>query len=109
MSTEQNEKSNRRKFVSITLFYTFVMMVVSAFVIQIFEAMESDFWTTFFTAFHALFGITFTVLSIIHVITNRKALFSYFKSAKGTILWETIAVLAVVLSFVILSVLIALD
>lgn len=72
-------KFSRRKFVSIGLFLTLAVLVVTAIIIQIFEALEDDLFIHFFTVIHIFTGLSFTVLSVIHLVLNWSAMKSYVK------------------------------
>lgn len=79
MKVVNKKKFSRRKFVSLGLFFTLAVLVITAIVIQIFEATKDDFFIHFFTVIHIFTGLTFTVLSVIHMTENWQAMKSYSK------------------------------
>lgn len=98
MEASQQKPFNRRKFVSVGLFLTLIMLVISGIMIQIYEHLEEGFAIHFFTAAHVLCGLAFTVLSVLHTITNWRSLASYIKNktAAGIGKETVVAVLMVV-------------
>lgn len=80
-----NKKTfSRRKFVSVGLFLTLGVLVITAVVIQIFEALGEDLFIHLFTVAHIFTGLAFAVLSVLHAIMNWQSMKIYIKS-KGTI------------------------
>ncbi len=78
-----NSKFSRRKFVSAGLLFTLVILMFTAIVIQIFEAINDDFFIHFFTVIHIFTGLTFTVLSVIHMVLNWRAMRNYLQLKLG--------------------------
>jgi hypothetical protein len=78
-TTEANTFS-RRKFVSLGLFFTLIVLVATAVVIQVAEAIENDFFIHFFTVIHIFNGLTFTILAVLHAKINWQVMMTYFKS-----------------------------
>lgn len=89
MEVSQRKSFNRRKFVSVGLFLTLAILVITGVLIQIFENFEEGFSIHFFTALHVLTGLAFAVLSVLHTITNWKSLKSYIKTKRTSISRET--------------------
>lgn len=81
---------NSQRFVSLGLFLTLTILVITAIVIQIFEALEIDFFIHLFTVIHIFSGLTFTILSVFHSITNWQAMRGYIKSKNLVISREAI-------------------
>lgn len=79
MEAMNKKKFSRRKFVSIGLFLTFAVLVITAIVIQIFEALKDDFFMHFFTVSHIFTGLAFTILSVLHIKLNWQSMKSYVK------------------------------
>lgn len=80
MEASQRKPFNRRKFVSISLFLTLIILVITGVLIQIFENFEEGLAIHFFTALHVLTGLGFAIFAILHTIMNWKALKSYIKT-----------------------------
>lgn len=98
-----NKKTfNRRKFVSVGLFLMLSILVITGILIQIYENLEEGFAIHFFTAVHVLTGFFFSVLSILHIIINWRALKGYIKTKNVSIGKE--AMVAIVVSIVIILV-----
>lgn len=76
---------SRRKFVSVGLFFTLVVLVITAIVIQIFEAIEDDFFIHCFTVAHIFTGLAFTVLSFLHAKINWLSMKSYIRAKGSTV------------------------
>lgn len=84
MEVSYKKVFSRRKFVSVGLFLTLSVLVLTAILIQIFEAFEEDFFIHLFTVAHIFTGLAFTVLSVFHIIMNWQSMKSYIKT-KGLI------------------------
>jgi hypothetical protein len=80
MEVSQKPSFNQRKFVSVGLFFTLAVLVITGVLIQIFETFEEGFSIHFFTAVHVLTGLVFTVLSILHAVINWRSLKAYIQS-----------------------------
>lgn len=79
MEVTNKRKFSRRKFVSVGLFLTFTVLVTTAIIIQIFEALKNDFFMHFFTVSHIFTGLAFTVLSVLHLKLNWESMKSCVK------------------------------
>lgn len=90
MVISHKKSFSRRKFVSLGLFLTLTVLVITAIVIQIFEALEEDFFIHIFTVIHIFAGLTFTVLSVFHTITNWQSMRGYIKNKDLVISREAI-------------------
>ena len=83
MEALQRKSFNRRKFVSVSLFLTLIVLVITGVLIQVFENFEEGLAIHFFTALHVLTGLGFAIFAVLHTIMNWKALKSYLRT-KGT-------------------------
>ncbi|KAA6312122.1 hypothetical protein EZS27_036890 [termite gut metagenome] len=72
-------KSNKRAIVSVGLFIIFVVLILSALMIQITEVNRGSFAHHVWTAIHVLCGLLFTILVILHIVFNWHTLKSYLK------------------------------
>lgn len=76
----KQRKFNRQKFISIGLFLMAVVLVITAIIIQIFEALEDEFFIHLFTVIHIFSGLAFTVLSVYHLLKNWAFMRSYISN-----------------------------
>lgn len=90
MEVSQRKSFNRRKFVSIGLFLSLVILVITGILIQIYENFEEGFSIHFFTAVHVLTGLAFAVMSVLHAVTNWKSLKAYINTKEAGISREAI-------------------
>jgi ABC-type Mn2+/Zn2+ transport system permease subunit len=81
---------NRRKFVSIGLLMTAIVLVITAVAIQIFEEVEDDFCMHLFFGTHIFTGIAFTVLAVLHAKLNWQSMKSYIKNKELSVSREAI-------------------
>ena len=79
MEALQRKSFNQRKFVSVSLFLTLAVLVITGVLIQVFENFEEGFAIHFFTALHVLTGLGFAIFAVLHTKMNWKALKSYIK------------------------------
>lgn len=107
METLHKKSFNRRKFVSVNLFLTLSILVITGILIQIFETFEEGFSIHFFTAVHVLTGLIFAILSVLHTITNWRALKTYIKSKEVTISKEAVAAFSTALIVILIGFLFA--
>lgn len=99
-----NQKTfHQRKFVSVGLFLTLIVLVITAIVIQIFEAVEIDFYIHLFTVIHIFNGFAFTILSISHIIKNWRPMKNYIKTKKLVIDREVIYALLLTISTILVG------
>ncbi len=105
MEMSHNKPFSRRKFVSVGLFATLVVLIITAIVIQIFEALEIDFFIHLFTVIHIFTGLTFTVLSVLHTMLNWQLLRGYFQTKRLGVRRETIGALLLTLITILTAVL----
>jgi hypothetical protein len=80
MEISHKKTFNRRKFVSVGLLLTLIVLVITAIVIQIFEALENELFTHLFLVTHIFTGLTFTILSVLHAKMNWQSMKTYVKS-----------------------------
>lgn len=95
MGTSMNNSG--RKFISAGLLFTFILMFVTAVVIQIFEAIEAEFYIHLFTVIHIFSGLAFTILSICHMKKNWKAMKEYMVLGKREISYALFLVLLIII------------
>nr|WP_320057430.1 hypothetical protein [uncultured Bacteroides sp.] len=81
---------SRRKFVSVGLFLTLAVLVITAIMIQFFEAFEAAFFIHLFTVIHIFTGLAFTILSVLHIIKNWQSMRIYIKNKGVFVNRETI-------------------
>ncbi|MDR2563893.1 MAG: DUF4405 domain-containing protein [Prevotellaceae bacterium] len=79
MKPSSRSPFNKRRRVSLWLFFTMCALVLTGVLIQTFEALEKEFPAHLFTAIHVVAGVIFTVFSIFHVIYNWRALKNYLR------------------------------
>jgi Kef-type K+ transport system membrane component KefB len=76
---KKRKSSNKRAVVSVGLFILFVLLIVSAVMIQVKEDNPQSFGLHVWTAVHALCGIVFIAFVIFHLVYNWKIFKSYCK------------------------------
>lgn len=103
MEVLQKKSFNRRKFVSVSLFLTLIILVITGMLIQVFESFEEGFSIHFFTAVHVLTGLIFAVFAVLHTIINWKSLKSYIKSRSVYISKEAIWSLLVIMIVIVVG------
>jgi hypothetical protein len=81
---------SRRKFFSVGLFLTFIVLVITAIAIQIFEALENELFTHLFTVVHLFSGLAFTVLSVFHAKMNWQSMRLYVKAKQSVFSREAV-------------------
>lgn len=81
---------SHRKFISVGLFLSLAVLVITAIVIQIFEALEDDFFLHLFNVTHIFTGLVFTVLSVLHIIMNWQSMKVYIKTKELIVSREAI-------------------
>ena len=101
MEASHKKIFNCRKFISFGLFLTFAVLVITAVVIQIFEALENDFLIHFFTVTHIFSGLIFTVLSVLHIKKNIRSMKTYLKTGQLTAGREAIYVVLITVAAVL--------
>jgi hypothetical protein len=85
MKVSDKKTFSRRKFASVGLFLTLAILVITAIVIQIFEAIEEDFFIHLFTVIHIFTGLSFTVLSVLHIMMNWQSMKAHVKDKTLTV------------------------
>lgn len=103
MEATNKKTFSRRKFVSVGLFLTLLMLIITGILIQIFETFEEGFAIHFFTAVHVLTGVFFSIIGILHVIINWRALKGYIKTKNISIGKEVIAVILVAVVIILIG------
>lgn len=102
MNASHQKSFSRRKFISVGLFLTLIVLVITAIVIQIFEALENELFIHLFTVVHIFSGLVFAVLSIFHAKMNWQAMRVYIKAKQSVFSREAVCafLLTVVAVFV---------
>ncbi|MDH6354290.1 drug/metabolite transporter (DMT)-like permease [Dysgonomonas sp. PH5-45] len=90
MEVLQKKSFSRRKFVSIGLFLTLLILIITGILIQVFERFEEGVSIHFFTAVHVLAGLVFAVLAVLHTVTNWRSLKAYIKNKGVTVSREAV-------------------
>lgn len=96
---------SRRKFLSVGLMLTLIVLVITAVVIQIFEALEEDLYIHLFTVTHIFNGLAFTVLSVLHVIMNWKPMMAYIRGKDKIVSSEAIYAFLLTMIAILVSIL----
>lgn len=68
---------NCSKFISVGLFFTLTVLVVTAILIQIFEAFQEDFFIHLFFLAHIFTGMAFTTLGVLHTKIHWNSMKNY--------------------------------
>lgn len=105
MEASNKNTFSHRKFVSIGLFMTVTILIVTAIVIQIFEAIKDDLFEHIFFVIHIFTGATFTILSTIHANMNWESIKKYIKNTESTISMETIYAIILTIIPIIIGIL----
>lgn len=82
MGTACKAAFNRREFVSVGLLMTATVLVITAVVIQVFEALEDNFYMHLFFVAHIFTGIAFAVLAVMHANMNWESIDGYLGSGE---------------------------
>lgn len=90
MNVSHQKAFSRRKFISVGLFLTFTVLVITAIVIQIFEGLENELLIHLFTLVHIFSGLAFTVLSVFHAIMNWQSMKAYVKAKQSVFSKEAV-------------------
>jgi len=102
MEIPHKKTFNYRAFISVGLFFTLVILFITAVLIQFFEHDEDSLEMHISVSCHALAGIIFIILNILHLKLNLQSFKSYLDNKKTSTSREiTLAVLAVALTIVI--------
>jgi len=101
MEMSQKKPFNYRAFISVGLFFTLVILFVTAVLIQFFEHDEDSLEMHISVSCHALAGILFIIFNVLHLRFNWLSFKLYLNSEKVSINKEAIfAVLSVILAIV---------
>ena len=103
MESTNKKKFSRRKFVSVGLFLTLAILVVTGILIQVFENFKEGFAIHFFTAVHVLTGLFFSVISILHIVINWRTLRGYIKTKDIKIGKEALAAILVAIIIILIG------
>lgn len=83
MNASHQKAFSRRKFISLGLFLTFTVLIITAIAIQIFEAIENEMFIHLFTVVHIFSGLAFTILSVFHAKLNWQSMKVYVKAKQS--------------------------
>lgn len=103
MEVSNKKTFSRRKFVSVGLFLTLTVLVITAIVIQIFEALEEDHFIHLFTVIHIFTGLAFTVLSVLHAKINWQLMKNSIKDKRLIVSKESIYALLFTMTAIIVG------
>jgi hypothetical protein len=105
MNASHQKAFSRRKFISVALFLTFSILVITAIVIQIFEALENELFIRLFTEVHIFSGLAFTVLSVFHVKMNWQSMRVYVKAKQSVFSREAVCAFLLTVASILVGVL----
>lgn len=94
---------NYRAFVSMSLFFTLIILIITAVLIQFFESEPDSLENHISVSCHALAGIAFIILNILHLKLNWQFFKSYPKNKEGVISKEIITAVLSIILFLILG------
>ena len=101
MEVSHKKAFNRRAFISVGLFFTLAILFVTAVLIQFFENDPDSLEMHISVSCHALAGIIFIILNILHLKLNWQSMKLYIKEKEASISREAIyAVLSVISAIV---------
>lgn len=92
-----------RAFVSMSLFFTLIILIITAVLIQFFENDPDSLENHISVSCHALAGIAFIILNILHLKLNWQSFKSYSKNKEGSISREIIAAVLSIILFLIIG------
>jgi hypothetical protein len=72
------------------LLLTFIVLVITAIVIQIFEALENELFIHLLTVVHIFSGLAFSVLSVFHAKMNWQSMRIYVKAKQSVFSREAV-------------------
>jgi hypothetical protein len=84
MSTTRKKAFNQRVFVSVGLLMTATVLVITAIIIQVFEALEDNFVMHLFFVAHIFTGVAFSVLAAMHANINWESIDGYIGGGELT-------------------------
>lgn len=103
MRTSHQKAFNYRAFVSVGLFFTLIILFLTAVLIQFFEEDPDSLEMHISVSCHALAGIIFIILNITHLKLNWQAFKSYTKNKKGNVNREITSAILSIISFIVLG------
>jgi hypothetical protein len=106
MNASHQKAFSRRKFISVGVFLTFIVLLITAIGIQIFEALENELFIHLFTMFHILFGLAFSVLSVFHAKMNWQSMRVYVKAKQSVFSREAVCAFLLTVATILVGVLI---
>ena len=108
MNVSHQKAFSRRKFISVGIFLTFTVLIITAIVIQILEALENELFIDLFTEVHIFSGLAFTVLSVFHTKMNWQSMRVYVKAKQSVFSREAICAFLLTVATILVGVLIIL-
>jgi len=102
MKTSHQKAFNYRAFASVGLFFTLIILFLTAVLIQFFEDDPDSLEMHISVSCHALAGIMFIILNIIHLKLNWQAMKIYMKEKSG-ISKEAIYAILSIIAFILLG------
>ncbi|GHT57805.1 hypothetical protein AGMMS50239_00940 [Bacteroidia bacterium] len=105
MNASHQKAFSRRKFISVALFLTFTVLVITAIVIQIFEALENELFIHLFTVVHIFSGLAFMVLSVFHAKMNWQSMRVYVKAKQSVFSREAVCAFLLTVVTILIGVL----
>lgn len=103
MDITDKRRFNHRAFISVGLFFALIILFVTAVLIQFFENEPDSLPMHISVSCHALAGIAFVILNILHLKLNWQFFKSYAKDRKGNISREIVSALFSVILFMVLG------
>ncbi|MFV0467429.1 MAG: DUF4405 domain-containing protein [Dysgonomonas sp.] len=94
---------NHRAFVSVGLFFALIILFITAVLIQFFESNPDSLEMHICVSCHALAGIVFIILNILHLKLNWQSFRSYIKDKEANISREIISAVLSIILFLILG------
>lgn len=90
MKASSRKAFSHHKFVTAGLFLTFIVLVITSIVIQIFEALKNELFIHLFLVVHIFTGLAFTILTVLHSKINWLSMKVYFKTKQSVFSKEVI-------------------
>jgi hypothetical protein len=103
-NTSHQKAFSRRKFISVGLFLIFIVLVITAIVIQIFEALENELFIHLFTVIHIFSGLAFSVLSVFHAKMNWQSMRVYVKAKQSVFSREAVCAFLLTMATILIGV-----
>jgi cytochrome b subunit of formate dehydrogenase len=98
MEISPKKRFNKRKFVSVGLCLSLIILIITAILIQFFEDFEDSVELHFSIASHAFAGVIFAILIFFHLILNWQSVKSYMMRKELIISKETVSAFVLIIS-----------